>query len=91
MVDSEYFIVLVAMVSHPEVDGGAISSSCMHHLSHHPGYIQYFLPLDITSRLLLSYTSPWLLLSVVVAISATVLLKVFRHSILLLELIPDTL
>ena len=83
--------MLVAMVSHPEVDGGAISSSCMHHLSHHPGYIQYFLSLDITSRLFLSYTSPCLLLSVVSAISATVFLKVLRHSTLLLELIPHTL
>jgi hypothetical protein len=53
VVDGEQFIVFMAMVTHSKVNGGAICSSCMHHLRHYPGYIQILLLFDITGGLVL--------------------------------------
>jgi hypothetical protein len=91
VVDGEQFIVFMAMVSHSKINGGAICSSCMHHLGHYPGYIQLFLLFDITGGLVLIIPLLWLVLSIVGGVSATILLKVVRYSVLLLELVPYTL
>jgi hypothetical protein len=79
------------MIPHTKVDGGAVCSSCMHHLCYHSGDVHYFLPVDITGRLVVSCTSSSNLLSTYGFVSTLLLLKIFRHLVLLLKLIQYTL
>jgi len=85
---------------HSKVNRGAVCGGRLHHLCHYPGHVQFVLPFDITSRLLLSIlsfditsrlllscTPVTLLLLIPVAIA---LLKVLGHSVLSVALFPST-
>ena len=78
MFECKQFVVLLTLVPHPKVDGGAVRCGGKHHLCHHSRNVDLLMP----------YPDLWWSSLLGVSRNFLLPLKVIRHSILLLVLLP---